>query len=117
MQTRNGLQEVAELQGALFCCFQGALAQTRGEKEKKQKKKKKNEEGDSTLSQAVPPRRLRTENFSYKNKEKKNSQNPSNTEETHKTTFRFWFFFIGWFGLFSLGGWVLDLKPRRLTRM
>ena len=34
-----------------------------------------------------------------------------------KTTFGFWFFFIGWFGLFSLGGWALGLKPRRLTRM
>ena len=93
MQTRNGLQEVAELQGALFCCFQGALAQTRGEKEKK-KKMKKNKEGDSTLSQAVPPRRLRTENFSYKNKIKKPHKTHQTPRKHTKRLFDFGFFLL-----------------------
>jgi ATP-dependent Zn protease len=75
----------------------------RGGEDEKEKEKKK--EGDSTLLQAMPSRRPRTENFSHK-KIKKNSQNPSNTKKTHKNDFWFlvffywlvWFIFLGWVG-------------------
>jgi len=75
----------------------------RGGEDEKEKEKKK--EGDSTLLQAMPSRRPRTENFSHK-KTKKNSQNPSNTKKTHKNDFWFlvffywlvWFIFLGWVG-------------------
>ena len=79
-----------------------------GERERRRRRRRRRKkEIQLTLSQAVPPRRrrLRTENFSQKIN-KRTSQNPSNTEKTHKTTFSIlvffywlvWFIFLGWVG-------------------
>ena len=73
----------------------------RGGEDEKEKEKKK--EGDSTLLQAMPSRRPRTENFSHKKTKKPHKTRQTPRKHT-KTTFGFWFFY--WLVWFIFLGWV-----------
>jgi len=54
--------------------------------------------------------------FSQKKVETKNAPKPLKHRENTQNDFSILVFFIGWFGFFVLGGWVLGSKPIRLTR-
>ena len=89
----------------------------RGKRKRRKKRKRKRKRMTKLFwVQSFCYRDAEPNAFSQKKVETKNAPKPSNTEKTHKTTFRFWFFFIGWFGFFVLGGWALGSKPWRLTR-